>query len=946
MQNCLVQSLKGEVNMQQVADKLVHAVESYFSDEIQHTNYKIKELLSQQEVVSNAEIASMNCLHALLEYHVWRLCHKTFIYEFHEYRESLSYPADPLSSKIFDQYVSSIDKQLISSWFTKYDVLRKMVTQATNNTCSFIEDMCANFSSDATLLVSRGLISRGARLQAIKPLDSDPHNGSKVVLCLEFESSKKILYKPRSLEIDVLIDKLFSDTLKFDTLQDYSPVPRTVNRGKYGWQEFVQHTPISQSEIGSAYYNLGLCAAVFSCLGTTDLHDENIIFNGIFPYVIDLETSLQPTYSHTGNNLHELMGERIAHSIANTSIIPAKQLTIPHEILIGAINTPYPQTTNEMVFSLKNPGTDAIDLAKEKVTVTRTTVPIMLPGNQAPDPLPFQEDFLKGYSDGYEKMLDKREQIYSILTDIQGLIRLVIRPTVQYYFMLDACLFPENLVDDNTINQVLKYLKPPKLIRDSEIAKNTLEEEIRSIKNGDIPHFSMKANGKRLYSGDFISNEIFDVSPANHAMEKLKDLSQKRLLHDKRLIAEGYSEIRIHEAEHKKVDDLGYQSPLFSNVLRKVTKDNPNPLIELISSLSITTKTDDAETGWIGGVYGNIPVSYQSSTLISLHDTGGILFLLEHLTEDKNTANRSEYTNLFNQAKRGLKSLRSVFSSQLESEPTSIISGSSSLDFIFNHNTNRVKEIEQIVSQIQSENIPRGDVFIGPVGIGLMLASFSETPNQILKNLEQKICDESSSNMLSSDGIAHGNLGVIWAQFRLSYALKNIEKCKYLFNKASQISFPNIANSAGWCNGNSGLLMVLAEMARALNEPLDFYELAKKSTVLPKNGPIDLSICHGAAGVLQSLLFTYEASGDNWYLSLANQYWETVLDLANNHGFYTGEKNRDYLLGYFLGWSGVADSALLLKMYNNGDSAWFPLNLSSVSYQRNNISKEGIECVH
>lgn len=933
--------------MQLVADKLVHAVESFFSDEIEHTNYKIKEVLSRQDVVSHAEIASMNCLHALLEYHVWRLCHKTFVYEFHKYRESLSYPADPLSSKIFDQYVSSIDKQLISNWFTKYDFLRKMVTQSVNNTCSFIEDVCANFSSDATLLLSRGLISRGSRLQAITPLESDPHNGSKVILCLEFKSSKKILYKPRSLEIDVLIDKLFSDILKFDTLQNYSPVPRTVNRGKYGWQEFVQHTPISQSETGAAYYNLGLCAAVFSCLGATDLHDENIIFNGIFPYFIDLETSLQPTYGRTCNILHELLGGMISRSIANTSIIPAKQLTLPHEVLIGAINTPYPQKTNEMVFSLKNPGTDAVDLAKEKVTITRTTVPIMLTGNKAPDPLPFQEDFLNGYSDGYDKMLDKREQIYSILTDIQCLIRVVIRPTVQYYFMLDACLFPENLVDDNTINQVLKYLKPPKLIRDSEIAKNTLEEEIRSIKNGDIPHFSIMANDKRLCSRDFISNDIFDVSPANNAIEILEDLSQKRLLHDKRLIAEGYSDIRIHEAKHKEVDDLGYQSPLFSNVLRKVTKDNPNPLIELISSLSITTKKDNAETGWIGGVYGNIPVSYDSTALISLHDTGGILFLLEHLTEyNKNTANLSEYTNLFNQAKLGLKSLRSAFSSQLESAPTSIISGSSSLDFIFNHNTNRAKEIEQVASRIQSENISRGDVFIGPVGIGLMLASFSETPNQILKNLEQKIYDESPSNMLSSDGIAHGNLGVIWTQFRLSYALKNTEKCKYFFKKALQISFPNTVNTAGWCNGNAGLLMVLAEMARTLNEQLDLYELAKKSTALPKNGPIDLSICHGAAGVLQSLLFTYEVSGDYWYLSLANQYWETVLDLANNHGFYTGEKNRDYLLGYFLGWSGVADSALLLKMCNNGVSAWFPLNLSSVSYQRNNIYKEETECVH
>lgn len=67
---------------------------------------------------------------------------------------------------------------------------------------------------------------------------------------------------------------------------------------------------------------------------------------------------------------------------------------------------------------------------------------------------------------------------------------------------------------------------------------------------------------------------------------------------------------------------------------------------------------------------------------------------------------------------------------------------------------------------------------------------------------------------------------------------------------------------------------------------------------------------------------------------LANEYWLSVLKLIDINGYYTGEKNRDYLLGYFLGWSGMADSALLLKMYNEGSSPLIPLNLSSLDYQK------------
>ncbi|WP_186326272.1 type 2 lanthipeptide synthetase LanM [Priestia megaterium] len=932
--------------MQVVSDKLVHAVKSYYIDEIEHTNNKIKEYLSKQDVVLNAETAFMDSFHTLLKHHVWRLSHKTFIYEFHKYRENLSFPADPSSSVIFDQYVKLIDRELINDWFLKYDYLRVLVKTCVENTCSYIQDVCESFSNDASLLLLKGFINQESHLNAVTPLDSDPHNGSKVVLCLEFDSSKKIIYKPRSLEVDVLVDRVFSEILRFDTLKDYSPVAKTVNRGNYGWQEFVQHSPVNQSEVGDAYYNLGLCAAVFSCLGASDLHDENVIFNGIFPYFIDLETSLQPTYDYTLSSLPDLMRDTLSRSIAHTSIIPAKLMTVPHNIMIGAINTPYPQEANEMIFSLKNPGSDAVDIAKEKITINRTAVPIMLTDNQAPDPLPFQKDFLKGYSDAYEKIMDNKEQISLIFTDIHCAIRVVIRPTVQYYFILDACLFPENLVNDETITQVLKYLKPSKMIKDPEISKHTLEEEIRSLKNGDIPYFSTKTNSKRLYSSAFITKEIFGISADNNVKIMLKNLSQKRLLLDKRFIAEGYSDIRIHAAKYKKVRDLGHQSPLFSNVLQEVTKDNINPLIELLMQLSITTENDSAETGWIGGVYGKLPISYESSNLISFHDTGGILFLLKHLTEHKDTRNHSQYYDLYNQAKRGLKSLSNAYYSQQNSASASIISGSSSLNFVLKHNGSRLKEVEEVVSRFQSEEVPCGDIFNGLAGIGLMLASFSDTADGLLKIIYHKISNDKQLSNLSSDGIAHGNLGIIWAKFRISYALGNLEECRDLFKQTLQISFPNTVNASGWCNGNAGLLMVLAEMARTLKEQLDLYELAKKSIILPENGPVDLSICHGVAGVLQSLLFAHEAFGDSWYLSLANQYWLNALDLANAHGFYTGENNRDYLLGYFLGWSGVADSALLLEMSNNGEHVWFPINLSSVAYQQNNVYKEYKECVH
>lgn len=909
-----------------IVQKLVNAIENVFIKEIENAYDKSKKKLSEQDIVLYDSSVIKELLRELLGYHTWRLCQKTFVYEFHKYRKSLSLPVDPTSSKAFDLYVNLIDENLLKNWFLKYNCLQKMVTQSVKNTCVYVEEVCSNFSHDIILLCDHNMVDRGSKLNSISPLNSDPHNGSKVALCFKFEPTKKVIYKPRSLGLDNMVSSIFTDILKFNTLPSLSPVAPTLDKGKYGWQGFIQHFPIEKKEACEAYYNLGLCAAVFSSLGATDLHDENIIFNGIAPYFIDLETSLRPTFYQRCNSLYELMEDIIFRSVVSTSILPAKLPTMPHQILIGAINTPYPQETNEKMFNVKNPGTDAIDIAKEKIKIVRPTLPITLVGDQPLDPLPFQLYFLNGYTDGYKKIMCRRKEICSLLSDIQCSVRVIVRPTVQYALMLDASLFPENLIDNTTINKVLNYLKPSKLFKNTKVADCILREELRSIKNGDIPYFYTRANDTYMCTGNVTSDRVFDVSPVSNAINSLEKLSEERLILDKRLIAEGYSEIRLHEAKYAKVDNVGYLSPFFSQILRSVTKDNPYPLVDLIQSLAITNKN---ETGWLGGVYGECSMSYSSSSFISLHDTGGIIFLFEQLAEYKEVQNRDKYITLFKQAKRGLKSLCNELSSQINYETISIISGSSSFDYIFEHKERCLKRTEEIIEHLQLEKIPFGDVFMGPMGVGLLLATFPETSRNILEKINNMFQKDVTFEF-SKNGIAHGELGALWTEFRLSYVLGNIERSKYIFRKTMKYYI----ELSGWCNGNAGLLMVLSEMASILNESPNLYEIANKATLLPETQPVDISICHGASGVLQSLLFTYATSGDLWYLSLANQYWENVLRLANKNGFYTGEKNRDYLLGYFLGWSGMAESALLLQIYNRGSSSWFPLNLSSNTYQK------------
>lgn len=909
--------------MEIVIKRIVEAIKSIYNEKIDCTYNEALKSLENQSIVGCDKLVVEKLMQYLLSYHMWRLCQKTFIYEFHKYRRSLSLPIDASSSKAFEAYTNLINPELLKKWFLNYKCLKKMVECTIYNICSYIEEACNNFENDVEVLCERKLVMPGSKLASIVPLDSDPHNGSKMALCFEFEPYKKVIYKPKSLEIDEVIDKIFTDILKFDFMPQRSPVASTYSNNKYGWQEFITHISVNQEQVAEAYYNLGVCAALFAGIGTTDLHDENVIFQGTMPYFIDLETGFKPKQLPTKETLLNSINDVVFKSVASTSILPAKLPTMPHQILIGAINTPYPQETIEKIFTIKNPGTDAVDLAKTNVAIRRVSVPLTLSDGSIPDPVPYQNSFVKGYERGYKEISNKKEEIINFLQECDFYARVIIRPTSQYALLFDAMLYPENLTDDAKLNKILEYLKASKIFEDVEVAENVLEQEKKSLKRGDIPYFCVKGNDVFINTSDYVLQEAFTISPIENAILILKKYSEKDLLQEKRLIAEGYAEIRIQEAKYLGRDEISYPAPIFSDILSRVTEENPYPLVDLLARLAIE-KGD--EIGWLGGMYGENQISYNSSIFSSFHDTGGIVLLFEHLAKYKYLRNDSRYSLIYNKAKKGLESMHSDL--ETLDDNISIISGNCSYEYLLKHGEQRLNKVEEKIKTPENTNLYAGDIFSGMAGLGLVVATFPETPKESLEKISTILQGKREDSL--KQGIAHGKLGNLWAEFRVAFALRNFTRAKEIFEIVSNFSMM----SPGWCNGNAGLLMVLTEMGNVLGISENFYHIADKATRLSKKS-VDFSVCHGVSGVLQSLLFAYVMTKDIWYLSLAENYWKKVFRLAKIHGFYTGEKNRDYLLGYFLGWSGTADSAILLQLFLRGETPWIPLGLSAELYQKN-----------
>jgi len=134
------------------------------------------------------------------------------------------------------------------------------------------------------------------RLLEVRSGLSDPHHGGRTVALVRFASGLRVVYKPRPLGLEAA----FHGFVTWWNQQAGHPglfAPRVLDRGDYGWMEFVAHEGCADREAAGRYWERGgALIALAGLLDATDLHCGNVIAHGEHPVLVDLETLLQPRW--------------------------------------------------------------------------------------------------------------------------------------------------------------------------------------------------------------------------------------------------------------------------------------------------------------------------------------------------------------------------------------------------------------------------------------------------------------------------------------------------------------------------------------------------------------------------------------------------------------------------------------------------------------------------
>ncbi len=120
-----------------------------------------------------------------------------------------------------------------------------------------------------------------------------------LVTVVAFATGAKVLYKPRSLEVDGAFRVLLTWLDREAALGLHSP--QVLDRGEYGWMEFVDWRPSEgNGHLRTFYERQGALIALTYALNAVDLHYENLVATGDCPVLVDLESLFHPAFPNDG----------------------------------------------------------------------------------------------------------------------------------------------------------------------------------------------------------------------------------------------------------------------------------------------------------------------------------------------------------------------------------------------------------------------------------------------------------------------------------------------------------------------------------------------------------------------------------------------------------------------------------------------------------------------
>lgn len=439
-----------------------------------------------------------------------RIAARTLVTELHEARRLGRLSGEGAEERFRDFVASTARRDGLDRLVTGYPVLARLLATACLNSADAFAELVARLAADRHLLAPAGVFGdRGGALGAstgpgaltgVEAGAGDSHRGGRSVMLLRFADGTRLVYKPRPLAAH----RHFNSLAEWFGSLPGTPelrVLRVLDRGDYGWAEFVEERPCaSEAETGQFYRRQGALLALLHALDGTDLHHENLIACGPHPVLVDVETLFHPPLGPARSA--DPAARALHDSVHRVGLLPQLLVGDTTALDMSAIGGGGAASSPIETADWAEAGTDRMRLVRRAGRFTESANRPRL-GTEAADPSAYTEALCDGFRAGYTAIHDHRDELLHPDGPLRRFagdeVRVVPRPTWTYTTLLDESTHPDLMRDAAERHRVLSLLRTPLL--GVPALSGVEDEEIAELWCGDVPVFTTRPGSAELWGG-------------------------------------------------------------------------------------------------------------------------------------------------------------------------------------------------------------------------------------------------------------------------------------------------------------------------------------------------------------------------------------------------------------------------------------------------------------
>ncbi|MBU4612596.1 type 2 lantipeptide synthetase LanM family protein, partial [Achromobacter sp. GG226] len=197
----------------------------------------------------------------------------------------------------YDAFVAAQREDALRTVFGHWPVLARLIAVKVEHWVDMVHELRSRLVADHAEL--RRIFfpdTDSVPVTAVSATLSDPHEGGRTVLLLDFADGGRLVYKPRPVDTEAA----FSESVAWLNGQLHgTDAPRhhvatVLARADYGWMAWIEAQPMPPEAASAYHWRLGSLLALYRALNSTDMHHENLVAAGAYPVLVDLECVLRP----------------------------------------------------------------------------------------------------------------------------------------------------------------------------------------------------------------------------------------------------------------------------------------------------------------------------------------------------------------------------------------------------------------------------------------------------------------------------------------------------------------------------------------------------------------------------------------------------------------------------------------------------------------------------